>query len=297
MNANRAASRSSSTTLNPIPQVASTTKRLGMSGAKRPLAGTTGTNGDDYEDSDEERKAKEARLKEMGKERFKKMKVDLAPALVTKPYSSVGRLGKPFKAPAFVQGTSGPSTVGGAVSSRGCGRSSGDAASRGRGDDTYRSRTGPQHSVVEERTPAKVEPKRKTTVEGTIEIDDSDNEVPVAPRRANVDHSRDHKPASVAMDVDEDDEDDEAELSDAEDVTLLAEYSNKVSVGSSATFLELTILKRSLQLEVRKQGYDMVRQSLYKVFISKGDLWNKLPKAPTSLTDRYVFLAFHSQRD
>ncbi|KAJ2936451.1 hypothetical protein H1R20_g643, partial [Candolleomyces eurysporus] len=40
---------------------------------------------------------------EKGKEEFKKMKVDLAPALVTKPYSSAGGLKKPFKPPTFLK--------------------------------------------------------------------------------------------------------------------------------------------------------------------------------------------------
>jgi hypothetical protein len=241
---------------------------------------------------------------EKAKEDFKKMKVDMAPALVTKPYSSAGGLKKPFKPPTFLKTAK---AVGG-------GEQRATATASAIPPPPLERRPSPlppplvrEQSVSSRATisPSAKGPKKKkqsssrsVPEEAPVEIvSDDDGGLVVDP--AWPDQKDENENASGAsMEVDHDaqeaDQGDIEELSDVEGgVQLVHEYSTKVPVSlhSRLTFMTADYLLCAAQISNRRRGFDHIRAALYKVFFTNPNhqkLWNKIPKAPIVKKERYV---------
>lgn len=248
-----------------------------------------------------------------GKEAFKKMKVDLPPALVTKPFKSVGGLGKPFKAPSFTV----PSAASKApanddnvevvksrpapVSRKPTVRASvPEPVSEDDEEDDEKlsppkpkpvARTKAKASPPKAKVPNTNEPERheppprkktsapKPKSRETIDIDDSDSDMEILPSP---------KAAPLSPDLGRIWDDDEMDVtmddhtgpsSSDQDVVLLHEHSAKVPESK------------------RRKSYEVLRKALFKVFISgegSGRLWGKLPRAPASSDRRCVLLSSFS---
>ncbi|RXW24089.1 hypothetical protein EST38_g1747 [Candolleomyces aberdarensis] len=206
---------------------------------------------------------------EKGKEEFKKMKVDLAPALVTKPYSSAGGLKKPFKPPTFLKaaaksgGVEKPTTTSVTAVSpppppRRRERSVSPATAAIPPAQQPKKKRHSPRSVPAGAPVEIVSDEGEGLAVDPVWADPGDEDRDVSDPRMDVDHEA---PADNQGDVEVD-----QELSDVEGgVQLMHEYSTKVPISN------------------RQRGFNRIRSTLYKVFLTHPNhqrLWNKIPKAP-----------------
>ena len=252
-----------------------------------------------------------------GKGAFKKMKVDLAPTLVTKPFKSVGGLKKPFRPPTF--------------------KDSGAAKGTREDDDM-------EVEVVEER-PApvpKARPKRAPTPEPVPENEEEERHSPqpkTASKRTKVPSPKEVDKGSETIEIDDDEDpqpspktsstisvpdksinfDDESDTELApvpsgdiaplsaglgriwndEEMDVVMGEADSVHSSSAGHGGEVTLLhEHSTKLPERKRrkGFETLRKALFQVFISgasSGRLWGKLPRAPASSDRRCVAPILH----
>ena len=246
-----------------------------------------------------------------GKEAFKKMKVDLAPALVTKPFKSVGGLKKPFKPPTF---------------------SNSGAAKAVEDDDdmevVVEERPAPAPKVRHKRvaTPGPVKeneerisplsktvskptkiPLARSVGKGSVTIEIDDDEDPPPRRKTSASASALDK--SINFDDESDTEigpvpsSDLAPLSagldriwNDEEMDVATGEGDDAYPSSAAHEVGTTLLhQHSIKVpeSKRRKGYETLRKALFQVFISgtnSGRLWGKLPRAPASSDKRCVAL-------
>lgn len=268
---------------------------LGMGAGKRPTAIPSGRM-------------------DAGREAFKNMKVDLAPALVTKPFKSVGGLKKPFKAPSFTT----PNVASKAVTDD----DDDDVEVVDNKPVTVASKRLEKASIPElvvegseeeydekeEKVSHKPKPKPKSVARPTTKTSARKAKSPEPLER---DPPPRRKPPAATpkshetIDIDDDSDSDleippspraapfSSELgriwddeemdvamdgpsSSGHDVILLHEHSTKVPESK------------------RMKSYELLRKALFKVFFSgegSGRLWGKLPKAPASSDKRKRILS------